>query len=381
MKFPLWSHTIFVTLAGSHAHGTAREGSDVDVRGVCVAPLPLRLSLFDSFEQHEGPLEGDLLEALRPRLLRHDTAADALDVKAEAVVFDVAKFLSLCAAANPNALEILFADPRDWLHDTPVWHRLHDARAHFLTRRVQQTFLGYAMSQLKRIETHRAWLLHPPMHKPSREEFGLPPQATTSRDVRDRVEQALAEKLRSYGIDELEMPRATRIALQERVATLWSDVAEAAPDELDERMRAVASHALGLPTDVITTLNAEKRYRAAMRQWNSHQAWKAHRNRARAALEAEHGYDTKHAMHLVRLMRMGAEALEQGVLNVRRADARELLEIRDGRWTYVQLRQHADALQSRIREAARSTSLPPDVDPDVVDALLIEALDLDPPTP
>lgn len=44
--FALEQHTIFLTLAGSQAHGTAREGSDVDVRGVCIAPLRLRLSLF-----------------------------------------------------------------------------------------------------------------------------------------------------------------------------------------------------------------------------------------------------------------------------------------------------------------------------------------------
>lgn len=35
-------HTLFLALAGSQAHGTAREGSDVDLRGVCVAPLSLR---------------------------------------------------------------------------------------------------------------------------------------------------------------------------------------------------------------------------------------------------------------------------------------------------------------------------------------------------
>ena len=31
--FPIEQHTIFLTLAGSQAHGTAREGSDVDLRG------------------------------------------------------------------------------------------------------------------------------------------------------------------------------------------------------------------------------------------------------------------------------------------------------------------------------------------------------------
>ena len=52
--FKLEEHTIFLALAGSQAHGTARQGSDVDVRGVCVAPMPVCVSLFKTFEQYEG---------------------------------------------------------------------------------------------------------------------------------------------------------------------------------------------------------------------------------------------------------------------------------------------------------------------------------------
>ena len=62
--FPLEQHTIFLTLAGSQAHGTARDGSDVDLRGVCVAPLSVRLSLFRAFEQYEGELPEPLAETV-----------------------------------------------------------------------------------------------------------------------------------------------------------------------------------------------------------------------------------------------------------------------------------------------------------------------------
>jgi uncharacterized protein len=91
--FPLAPHTIFVTLAGSQAHGTAREGSDVDLRGVCIAPLSVRLSLFRVFEQHEGPLDETLDALILPRLKAHPTASRALDIKTESVIFDFAKFI------------------------------------------------------------------------------------------------------------------------------------------------------------------------------------------------------------------------------------------------------------------------------------------------
>ena len=73
-----------------------------------------------------------------------------------------------------------------------------------LTKKVQQTFHGYAMAQLKKIKTHRSWLLNPPTKKPSREDFGLPIAGETlSRDDQNRIEQSIADKIRSYGIHSL----------------------------------------------------------------------------------------------------------------------------------------------------------------------------------
>jgi predicted nucleotidyltransferase len=373
--FPVEQHTLFLTLAGSQAHGTARESSDVDVRGVCVAPLSLRLSLFRSFEQYEGALPAGLAESVIPRIQEHPTAARGLSIKTECVIFDVAKFVSLCAAANPNALEILFADERDWLLATPQWRRLHDQRSQFLTKKVQQTFLGYAMAQLKKIQTHRSWLLNPPARKPTREDFGLPAHGgTLSHDDQNRIEQSIAEKVRSYGVDNVEMPKPSRIALQERLDAFYRDALSASADDIEERMRAVATASLGVPAEVASTLNAEKRYRAALKHWDSYQTWKSQRNPARAELERVHGYDTKHAMHLIRLMRMGFEVLKTGELHVRRDDAAQLSAIRDGALSFDELLVMAADLQQSMQNATAATELPHDVDYDRVDALLATML-------
>ena len=373
--FPVEQHTLFLTLAGSQAHGTARESSDVDVRGVCVAPLSLRLSLFRSFEQYEGALPAGLAESVIPRIQEHPTAARGLSIKTECVIFDVAKFVSLCAAANPNALEILFADERDWLLATPQWRRLHDQRSQFLTKKVQQTFLGYAMAQLKKIQTHRSWLLNPPATKPTREDFGLPAHGgTLSHDDQNRIEQSIAEKVRSYGVDNVEMPKPSRIALQERLDAFYRDALSASADDIEERMRAVATASLGVPAEVASTLNAEKRYRAALKHWDSYQTWKSQRNPARAELERVHGYDTKHAMHLIRLMRMGFEVLKTGELHVRRDDAAQLSAIRDGALSFDELLVMAADLQQSMQNATAATELPHDVDYDRVDALLATML-------
>ncbi len=360
--FALAERTIFLTLGGSHAHGTARQGSDVDLRGVCIAPLDLRLSPFETFEQFDGPIDASLRALVDPKLEVHPTAAQALDVKVEGVVFDVVKFVKLSAAANPNTLEMLFADTRDWLYSTEAWQRLHRERHQFLSQKVQQTYLGYALAQLKRIKTHRSWLLSPPRTKPSRADFGLPERGTLQRDDRVQIEQSIADRMRSWRLDTLEMPQATRIALNEKLQEFWADTLRVREDELEDATQHAAAASLGLDRDMLEVLKGERRYRAALKHWDSYERWKRERNEARAALEATFGYDTKHAMHLLRLMRTGLEVLETGTLEVRRADAAELNAIRDGALSYDEMLAAAEGLRARMEDAAKRSPLPADVD-------------------
>ena len=367
-------HAIFVTLAGSQAHGTARAGSDVDVRGVCVLPLAQRLSLFRTFEKSEAPLTGKLWQIVEGRIRAHPTAQHGLTIGTESVLFELSKFVRLCAAGNPNALEILFADECDWLFESAAWRKLYAARTLFLSRKVERTFLGYALAQLKRIRTHRAWLLQPPSAQPARADFGLPDAGTLNRDDQNRLEQAIAEKVRSYGFEQIELTPFLRDAVEHRIERFWLDANACSPDELAERLRAVATHALGIPAHVVSALNAEKRYLAALKNWESYRTWLAERNEVRAALERAHGYDTKHAMHLLRLLRMGLELLETGELRVRRADAAELGAVRDGALSYDQLLAASAEVEAKIHAAESHSPLPADVDFTAIDALALELM-------
>lgn len=70
-------------------------------------------------------------------------------------------------------------------------------------------------------------------------------------------------------------------------------------------------------------------------------------------------YDTKNAMHLVRLMRMGVEILRDGEVNVVRPDADYLISIRYGEVSLDQVVAEHDALYQRM-EILREASLLPD---------------------
>jgi hypothetical protein len=99
-------------------------------------------------------------------------------------------------------------------------------------------------------------------------------------------------------------------------------------------------------------------YDEAKVRWEQYWDWKKNRNEKRSVLEEQFGYDTKHAMHLVRLLRMGYEAVTEGVLRVRRPDAEELLTVRNGAWTYEQVVAYAEEMDAKVRAAVETSPLP-----------------------
>jgi len=86
----------------------------------------------------------------------------------------------------------------------------------------------------------------------------------------------------------------------------------------------------------------------------------------------EHGMSTKNAMHLIRLARMGCEALETGEYNTRRPDADELLSIRRGEWSLEKVIEEGDGLLARMDAAAERSPLPEKVDREAVSEMLVE---------
>jgi predicted nucleotidyltransferase len=85
----------------------------------------------------------------------------------------------------------------------------------------------------------------------------------------------------------------------------------------------------------------------------------ANTNPKRVALVNRWGFDTKNAMHLVRLLRMGLEILTEQTLHVQRHDARDLLAIRNGEWSYERVIRESERIEALIDEAVVRCDLPP----------------------
>jgi uncharacterized protein len=124
----------------------------------------------------------------------------------------------------------------------------------------------------------------------------------------------------------------------------------------------------------IDLLNREKRYKSAQAHWRQYNDWRKNRNEARSELEVRFGYDTKHAMHLVRLHRMALEILETGNVNVFRSDRDELLAIRDGAWTFDELEGRTEEMTTKIDDAAQTSRLPDRPDETLLDDLCVQLI-------
>lgn len=90
---------------------------------------------------------------------------------------------------------------------------------------------------------------------------------------------------------------------------------------------------------------------------------------------AFHG-NSKHAMHLVRLCRMGAEILEAGKVNVDRTniDAEELKSIRDGAWSYDKVEQYAHDMDKQLGELYKASKLPHSPDREYVEDVIYQVI-------
>lgn len=273
---------IFQAVVGSQLYGMATPESDVDIRGVC---LENALEIY-GLNPMDKPYEDD----------KHDTT-----------IYGLKQFAKLALGSNPNIVEMFFAK-NDCINpqDRRIWDLIRDNRLAFISRKVTETFIGYVISQRKRMDTHHDWMTGKPPVKPMPENYGL---------------------------------------------------------EIDDDG--------GAPHWANPYLKNE--YDNLLKDYQSYETWKTNRNKKRHQLEVDYGYDTKHASHIVRLLEQVEELHETGVITFPRPEAKLLLEIRKGAWSYDKLIDWMTAKITHIKTVVDPKSvLEIKPKPALVDRLLMD---------
>lgn len=347
MNFNLKDHTILLTIAGSRAYGTHTDESDIDVKGVAIPPPNYYLGFLNTFTEADTPTAMSVFKSC----FNTEEQAIINRSKLEGSVYEIKKFLSLATDTNPNVLDVLFCRDDEIRHITYLGKILRDNRHLFISAKAKHTFSGYATSQLKRINTHRKWLLDPPEAAPKREDFELPPGKAIDKEQLGAAMAAIQKKLDSWEIDFLDMADSEKIYVKDQIVDYLAELQCSLHDKW-----LSAAKTIGFDDNLLILLEKEKRYAQAYRHWKQYENWKRNRNTKRAAMEAQYGYDLKHGMHLVRLFRMGKEIMKTGQVNVWRGniDADELRDIRNGKWSYDKLVAWATEQDEDLKELYRS---------------------------
>jgi uncharacterized protein len=341
--------TILLVRHGSHAYGTNTATSDEDFKGVAIPTKDYLFGFNKVFEQAE-------LKAPNP----------------DAVVYDIRKFFNLAADCNPNIIEVLHTDPSDHFVVTPLGQKLLDNKDAFLSKKIKHTFLGYSVSQLKRIKTHKRWIMNPPQTPPTRAQLGLPEQTVIPQDQLTAAFAEVNKELDRMTFDFMDnLEESTKIEIRNSMASMLAEMKITGDEQFGAAARKV-----GLTDNFIDMMQKERQYTAAKREYDQYQNWKKNRNATRSALEEKYGYDTKHAYHLVRLIRMCRETLLTGKVQVKRPDRDELLAIRNGAWTYEQLIEFAEREEAELNELYNTAdALPKIPNKNKLDRLCIELIE------
>lgn len=242
-------------------------------------------------------------------------------------LYELTKFCKMASEGNPNILELFYIPKTKWLYATETWKRFVENRHLFISKKCKFTFSGYAVSQLKRMKNHYNWLNMEEPKRPTRNQFNLPNQ----------MKMTVSEEQVVYKL------------LQNEV--------------------------LPNPEIVRDYITREQRYREAYDKWDTYTIWKEHRNPKRAELERLCGFDGKHGLHLVRLMKMCKEILTTGEVIVERPDATELLDVKNGKFKYEELISWAEEMDLSLEELYRNSTLQKEPNRNAIDVLCQESIE------
>ena len=294
----LGNNIVLLGLGGSHAYGTNIETSDVDIRGIATR-TPRDILTGRDWEQ-------------------------SVNEATDTTIYSLEKMFKLLISCNPNTIEILGLKPEHYLYVSPIGQMILDNKNLFLSKKVLNSFSGYAMAQMNRLNNKSGRALE---------------------EVQDNETRSINKAI---------------VAL--RKDGIVDEMTSAGEDNGNIYMYLVGKYKL------------ENFVKLAQNVLNVHSDYS---KSARNDKAVDHGKLAKHQMHLVRLFHMALDILERGEINTYREKDHDLLmDIRAGKYLidgitptkeFMEMVEYYDNL---LKEVANKTSLPANPDINKIQDLL-----------
>lgn len=327
-------------VSGSRAYGTQVAGSDIDYKGVYMAPPEQLYGLYKVDQVNED---------------NNDKS-----------YYELGKYLELLSKSNPNMLEMVNV-PEDCLLFKHPLMDLIDPKL-FLSKACREAFAGYAKTQIRKARGLKKKILNPVEHT-----------RKTVLDFCYIVEEHHSVLLQDWLTDKgwnasncglVHIKHAQGLyALYHSDEGLYHGIVRG--DNANE----VSFSSVPKEEKLEAYLSFNKDgYAAHCKSYKQYWSWYSSRNEERYQNTLSHGkrYDSKNMMHTFRLLHMAEEIGREGVIRVRRPDSAFLLDVRKGAFEYEALLAMADERLEAIEEAYAQSTLPESVDIKMVNELLCE---------
>jgi hypothetical protein len=287
---------ILEIVAGSHLYGTSTPESDKDYVGIFMPPEEYIYGL-KSVQEIDFSITDKNDEGKNTK--------DAVDKK----LYEFRKFINLALGSNPNILEILYVPEDKIIKGTAQGYGLLEMRDHFLSKICVPKFLGYSKAQKHKMIIRR-------------DHFN--------------------ELRNGYGFLEILDPKLTMGQVYDRMIS-------ASPECKTFWKKETGHHIHCGDICFEPGIYAKK----AMKMLKE----RLDKATNRSELVLKHGYDTKFASHLIRLLRECITILEEQTLIFPLPNSKEILSIKSGEWEIQQVLDLASELENECEELAKTSSL------------------------
>jgi hypothetical protein len=323
MSYGVPAREIVRLRAGAHLYGTATPASDLDLKAVLL-PGGRDILL--------GQVAGSVSDSLRAD---PDTARRPGDMDLE--VHSLQRFLQLLAAAQPVAVEMLFApDAAHVASPDPLWREVQRLGPRLITRHIG-VFVRYCRKQAEVYGAKGA-------------------RAAAARQVLDVLATAEGRHGSQARLGEIASELEVLAAATSHVALV---------DVVIQDGRTVRHLELcGRKAPFTATIRAAREMTERVLAGYGQRALQA---------ERQEGVDWKALSHAVRIGREAAELLHTGRLQFPLSSAPRLLAIKLGQVPYDEVTEEVEAVLAEVEAAAATSPLPDKPDTAAAEALVLRA--------
>ncbi len=319
---------LFEVISGSKAFGLDTPSSDTDIKGVFYLPKENFYGL--NYIPQVSNETNDI------------------------VYYEIGRFVELLLKNNPNILEIL-ASPDDCIlykHPVMDFFSVED----FLSKLCKETIVGYAQAQIRKARGLNKKIVNPMSEeRKSLLDFCYILEGLDSIPVEKWFEKH--QKYQEYcGLVKIPHSRDVFALFYDKNRTLnYKGIIK------NEFSNEVLLSSVGKNEQIQAYLYCNSDgYSTYCKKYKEYWDWIEKRNEERYNVNQKHGknYDSKNAMHIIRILQSAKYIFENETLNIRVSNRDELLSIKAGEREYDEIISMAEKLLEEIEILSQQSALP-----------------------